>query len=64
LQKWVWAKHLLWPHVYTLFFVCLALVVVQGTGSAKGCLFAHVYIVSKGRRLKLQVKYYLVWPFL
>ena len=55
-------QHLAWPPVYTLFFVCLVLVVVHG--SAKSWLCAHVYIVLKGRRLKLQVKYYLVWPFL
>jgi hypothetical protein len=37
LLKWVWAKLnnvLSWPPVYTLFFVCLALLVVQGSPKA------------------------------
>jgi hypothetical protein len=49
-----------WPPIYTLFFVCLALVVVQGSANSRLC--AHVYIVLKGRRLKLQVQYYLSIP--
>ena len=51
-------QHLSWPTVY-MFFVCLALVVVQG--STNSWLCAHVYIVLKRRWLKLQVKYYLNW---
>ena len=44
-------QHLSWQPVYTLFFVCLALAVVNVQGSTNSWLCAHVYIVLKRRRL-------------